>query len=720
MNMKNFCILLVLLSINFIGFGQSITINGLDMATTPQKVINKGIGGYHGAIDNSCKTFMPSGVGTCNNPQFDQTKIDILTKTNVQTMRFPYYGIPFYHFGLNKSGMGYDSTELYWNRDDADDIFLSCTIVTKPKTKKITEILNRENRQYTKNAIFDFIRYVKSQQSANNSTVNAIYAANIFQHLCVSGGTINTCPIGYGITNPVFRNVQPGTAQFNTMLNETLDAIKLLKDSSINIVGVEFDNEPFYWAYGFKSNKVRVQQYIQICKAYTDSIKKYYPTIKVATPLEHKNYQDTVYGKNFYHYYMTNENYYDAFSFHSYEGSMLEAPTNSCNYTTGNRYTLCASGDYQCDKNGVNFVVNNTYCNTSSNYPITLNGTNNYFDYKNKEYWYLEYNLNAKNTPNSLLHADWFYKNLFSHFIPSDRIKYAIYWGSVGTPNSVADTSNPAASHWGSLMRFEGNSPRYNDAYYPATYVSKIFTNNLKLLNVDWNNWQTLSYVQTNTFTGIDNNNLFLRCFVDSIKNIGTHGSKEVYLYVYFSNTSNKKISINYSSMAFAPYQTGYTNFTVNTSKQLEINYEQRPYSSFSTVSWNNNQFFSTGIFLNNTDTMRENSIGYIKIPLISGCTYCRLKSDTSIQKNFEKNFENQYDFIFYPNPSNGIVNFEFKNSEFFKSLEIYDIAGKIILQKEIYKNEESLDLSNLSKGVYLYKIIKQNGNPIVEKFILQ
>ena len=66
------------------------------------------------------------------------------------------------------------------------------------------------------------------------------------------------------------------------------------------------------------------------------------------------------------------------------------------------------------------------------------------------------------------------------------------------------------------------------------------------------------------------------------------------------------------------------------------------------------------------------------------------------------------------------MLNFEFKNSEFFKSLEIYDIAGKIILQKEIYKNEESLDLSNLSKGVYLYKIIKQNGNPIVEKFILQ
>lgn len=580
--------------------------------------------------------------------------------------------------------------------------------------------MNRENRQYTKNAIFDFIRYVKIQQLANNSIINAVYAANIFQHMCVSGGTINTCPIGYGITNPVFRSVLPGTTQFNTMLKETLDAIKLLKDSSINVVGVEFDNEPFYWGYGFKSDKARVQQYIQICKAYTDSIKKYYPNIKVATPLEHKNYQDTLYGKNFYHYYMVNENYYDAFSFHSYEGSMLEAPTNSCNYATSNRYTLCASGDYQCDKNGVNFTVNNTYCNSPSNYGITLNGINSYFDYKNKEYWYLEYNLTAKNTQNSLLHADWFYKNLFTHLMPNDKIKYAIYWGSVGTPNSVADTLNPAASHWSSLLRFEGSSPRYNDAYYPATYVSEIFTNNLKLLNVDWNNWQTLSYVQTTNFTGIDNNNLFLRCFVDSIVNIGTHGSKEVYLYIYFSNTSNQKISVNYNTMAFAPYKTGYTNFIANTSKQIEINYEQRPYSSFSTVSWNNNKFISTGNVYNSTDTIREYSIGYIKIPLISTCTYCRLKSDEVPKNNIDKTTDGNNDFIFFPNPSNGIVNFEFKNAEDYRSIEIYDLAGKIILQKEVSRNAEKLDLSIFSKGVYLYKIIKQTGDPIVEKFILQ
>jgi len=67
-----------------------------------------------------------------------------------------------------------------------------------------------------------------------------------------------------------------------------------------------------------------------------------------------------------------------------------------------------------------------------------------------------------------------------------------------------------------------------------------------------------------------------------------------------------------------------------------------------------------------------------------------------------------------YPNPSNGIVNFDLnKNEEAQKCrIEIYTILGEEIYSKTSMANYSfSIDISNQPKGIYLYRLFTESGN---------
>ncbi len=68
---------------------------------------------------------------------------------------------------------------------------------------------------------------------------------------------------------------------------------------------------------------------------------------------------------------------------------------------------------------------------------------------------------------------------------------------------------------------------------------------------------------------------------------------------------------------------------------------------------------------------------------------------------------------IIYPNPSNGIINIGNKN---LNRIVVYDITGKKI--KEL-KASSQIDLSDVSKGIYLINLISDEG-VTVNKIILQ
>lgn len=76
------------------------------------------------------------------------------------------------------------------------------------------------------------------------------------------------------------------------------------------------------------------------------------------------------------------------------------------------------------------------------------------------------------------------------------------------------------------------------------------------------------------------------------------------------------------------------------------------------------------------------------------------------------EDFNNQKVMV-YPNPSKGIINIENKNLD---KIIIFDISGRII--KEM-KSQSQIDLTDISKGVYIIKLIS-GTKTLVDKIVLE
>ncbi|MBS1777374.1 MAG: T9SS type A sorting domain-containing protein [Bacteroidetes bacterium] len=78
---------------------------------------------------------------------------------------------------------------------------------------------------------------------------------------------------------------------------------------------------------------------------------------------------------------------------------------------------------------------------------------------------------------------------------------------------------------------------------------------------------------------------------------------------------------------------------------------------------------------------------------------------------------ESQNVLSVFPNPTNSIITFQTKNT--IRSIEVYDMIGRIVLRKNHNFGSLSIDLQNEPKGIYFYKI--QLGDGIqTGRFLLQ
>jgi len=68
--------------------------------------------------------------------------------------------------------------------------------------------------------------------------------------------------------------------------------------------------------------------------------------------------------------------------------------------------------------------------------------------------------------------------------------------------------------------------------------------------------------------------------------------------------------------------------------------------------------------------------------------------------------------FTIYPNPSNGIVNLS--SDSVIENVKIYNTLGQIVVSETSTSNEVSLNVSDLSSGVYV--VTAQVGNELVRK----
>lgn len=72
---------------------------------------------------------------------------------------------------------------------------------------------------------------------------------------------------------------------------------------------------------------------------------------------------------------------------------------------------------------------------------------------------------------------------------------------------------------------------------------------------------------------------------------------------------------------------------------------------------------------------------------------------------------QTQYDIKIFPNPSKNILNIEINSSEINSfDTEIYDLQGKMIFMRNHKANKSTINITSISKGIYLLKIKDKNG----------
>ena len=72
--------------------------------------------------------------------------------------------------------------------------------------------------------------------------------------------------------------------------------------------------------------------------------------------------------------------------------------------------------------------------------------------------------------------------------------------------------------------------------------------------------------------------------------------------------------------------------------------------------------------------------------------------------------------FVFFPNPSNGIVNIQANTAT--SAIQVYGITGNLLLDKPLGATHETIDLSFLANGIYIAKVTMDNGTSQQIKFI--
>ena len=92
--------------------------------------------------------------------------------------------------------------------------------------------------------------------------------------------------------------------------------------------------------------------------------------------------------------------------------------------------------------------------------------------------------------------------------------------------------------------------------------------------------------------------------------------------------------------------------------------------------------------------------------------------SSSGRYKNDIDTKETKSNFSVFPNPSNDIINFDFKE-EMNREINIYSIEGKLVYSTKTSKLNNPISFKDYPKGIYNY-FIKTDSDNQTGKFILQ
>ena len=72
-----------------------------------------------------------------------------------------------------------------------------------------------------------------------------------------------------------------------------------------------------------------------------------------------------------------------------------------------------------------------------------------------------------------------------------------------------------------------------------------------------------------------------------------------------------------------------------------------------------------------------------------------------------------------YPNPTKDNFTIKSRNGNEIAKIELFDTTGKLLLSKENLKSDlQTIDVSTLSKGVYIVSVYSLDGGNYVSKMV--
>jgi hypothetical protein len=148
------------------------------------------------------------------------------------------------------------------------------------------------------------------------------------------------------------------------------------------------------------------------------------------------------------------------------------------------------------------------------------------------------------------------------------------------------------------------------------------------------------------------------------------------------------------------PTQSGLT-WTVSTKTDtVKVNHETFTFTNHVVTKSTPDSIVTTNVTI--TDTIK-----YSYKVIVTAHT------NTAVKNLFDKN-----SISVYPNPAKGNVHFSSSDAEI-RSVEVLNLQGQVVTQKEYKANFVSLDIDKLTSGIYYTKVITDKGTK-VEKLIVR
>ena len=94
----------------------------------------------------------------------------------------------------------------------------------------------------------------------------------------------------------------------------------------------------------------------------------------------------------------------------------------------------------------------------------------------------------------------------------------------------------------------------------------------------------------------------------------------------------------------------------------------------------------------------------------------CTVIVPAKIASNESPNIDKTNSINIYPNPTNNLL--FIRSDQAIKSVSLYDISGKQILNKQLNSSIGQLDITRLKNGVYILHLLDEYQNSSIKQVI--